>query len=207
MRRVRSLAFADCGDGPVSTEPLFSLPFSEILRLTSERTAFAGGGAVSAMACASAASLVGMAARYAGESAVPALEETEAALGELRELADADAESFGQLLTAWRLPPDRPDRRERVASAALAACRVPLRVCQLGERIVEQATWLAAEGKRDLRGDAVTACYLAQAGVLSAARLVAINAAQGPDRSLPDEAGAIVARVRQVVEQMEAEEQ
>jgi formiminotetrahydrofolate cyclodeaminase len=200
------LAFPDRGDGQVPTEPLFSLPFSEILRLTSERTAFAGGGAVSAMACASAASLVVMAARYTGENAVPALKETEAALGELRELADADADSFGELLAAWRLPADHPDRRARVASAALAACRVPLRVSELGERIVEQATWLAAEGKRDLRGDAVTACYLAQAGVRAAARLVAINAGQGPDRSPADAAGAIVARVRQLVEQMEGEE-
>lgn len=190
----------------VSGEPLFSLPFSEILRLTSERTAFAGGGAVSAVACASAASLVVMAARYTGEAAVPALKEAEAAIPELGELADADAESFGDLLTAWRLPADHPDRRERVASAALGACRVPLRVCELGERIVEQAAWLAAEGKPDLRGDAVTACYLAQAGVRGAARLVEINAGQAPDRGPADAAAAIVARTRRVVEQLESGE-
>jgi formiminotetrahydrofolate cyclodeaminase len=187
-----------------ASEQLFSLPFAEILRRTSEKTPFAGGGAMSAMACASAAALVAMAARFTGDIAVPALEEAEAAIAELRALADADAESFGELLGAWKLPADHLQRRERVASAALAACRVPLRVCELGERIVDQAAWLAKEGKKDLRGDAVTACYLAQAGVRGAARLVEIDAGQATDRRPVDEALVIVDRTRRTVERMES---
>jgi hypothetical protein len=99
------LAPSERRDDRAATEPLFS-PRFDVLRLSSERTAFAGGGAVSAIACASAASLAVLAARYTGEAAVPALKEADAALGAVGDCADADASSFGEVLTAWR-------RRER----------------------------------------------------------------------------------------------
>jgi formiminotetrahydrofolate cyclodeaminase len=205
---VRSSASPDLrGQHETSHEALFGLPFEEILRRTAERTAYAGGGAVSAMACASAASLVAMAARFTGEAAVLALTDAEAAIVELRGLADADADAFGELLVAWKLPADRPDRAERVAAAASRACAVPLRVCEIGARLAEHAACLAAEGKHDLVGDALTAGYLAQAGVRGSARLVEINARQATDRAPAETARAAVARTREAVELMERKAQ
>ncbi len=186
----------------MSTTPaLFTLPFDEILRRTAERTAYPGGGAASAMACSSAASLVAMAGRFTGEVAGAAVEEAEAAIEELRGLADADAAAFGELLAAWRLPADQPDRRDRVTAAARGACEVPLRVCQLGAAIAQHGLWLAAEGKRDLRGDAFTGVLLAHAAVQAAAPLVEINAAPADARGPADEAMALVASTRQLLDE------
>jgi formiminotetrahydrofolate cyclodeaminase len=185
------------------TEKLFALPYIEVLRRTSQKTPYAGGGAVSAMACASAASLVAMAARYAGDNWSPLVTDAEAAITELESLADADAEVFAELLRAWKLPKEDPERQDRVADAALQACRVPLRICEIGAGVATDAARLAAEGKRDLRGDALTAGYLAHAGVRGAARLVELNARQTKD-SLPDEqARGLVARTARVIDHME----
>ncbi len=185
----------------MSTTPaLFTLPFDEILRRTAERTAYPGGGAASAMACSSAASLVAMAGRFTGEVADVAVMEAEAAIEELRGLADADAAAFGELLAAWRLPGDQPDRRDRVAAAARGACDVPLRICQLGAAIAQHGLRLATEGKRDLRGDAFTGALLAHAAVQAAARLVEINAAQADDRCPADEALALATSTRQLLD-------
>jgi formiminotetrahydrofolate cyclodeaminase len=185
------------------TENLFGLPFAEVLRRTSERTPYAGGGAVSAMACASAASLVAMAARYAGDNWSPLVADAEAAITELESLADADAEVFGELLKAWKLPTDAPERHGRVADAALQACRVPLRICEIGAGIAQHATRLVGEGKRDLKGDALTAGYVAHAGVRGAARLVELNARQAKDPMPGEQARALVARTAAVIDHME----
>jgi formiminotetrahydrofolate cyclodeaminase len=187
----------------MSTEPLFTLPFETIVRRTSERTTYPGGGAACAMACASAASLVAMAARFTGEGAAQALATAESAIQELRHLADEDAAAFGKLLEAWALPADHPERRERVAAAALGACAVPVRICRLGAQIVVSAAWLSTEGKRDLRGDAFTGAQLGLAGVLGAAQLVELNAAQAADDAPAQEVRGLVASTRELVRQLE----
>ena len=173
---------------------LFELPFDEILRRTAARTSYPGGGAASAMACASAASLVAMAGRFTGEPAADAVARAEAAIGELAELAQADADAFGELLVAWRIPREEPGRQDRVAAAALRACEVPLRICRIGADLAGLAGRLAREGKPDLRGDAYTAGQLAQAGVRGAAQLVEINARQAPHPGVADEARLLVQR-------------
>jgi formiminotetrahydrofolate cyclodeaminase len=185
------------------TERLFDLPFAKVLRRTSEKTPYAGGGAVAAMACASAASLVAMAARYAGEALDPLVADAEAAIAELESLADADAEVFGELLKAWKLPSEDPERQGRVTEAALQACRVPLRICEIGAGIAEHAARLVGEGKRDLKGDALTAGYLAYAGVRGAARLVELNARQAKDPIPDEQARDNVDRTATVIDQME----
>ena len=185
----------------MSSHALFTLPFDEILRRTAERSPYPGGGAASAMACSSAAALVAMAARFTGDAAQEAVTAAEAAIDELRQLADADADAFAELLAAWRLPSDHADRRDRVATAARRACDVPLRICQLGADIARHGVWLATEGKRDLRGDAFTGAQLAHAAVQAAARLVEINARQADDQGPADEVRALVKRTRHLVDE------
>ena len=189
----------------MSTLPLFTLPFDEILRRTAERSAYPGGGAASAMACSSGAALVAMAARYTGEVAGRTRTVAEAAIDELGQLADADADAFGDLLSAWSLPAENADRPDRVAVAARGACDVPLRICQLGADIVEHAMWLATDGKPDLRGDAFTGAQLAHASVQAAARLVELNARQVDDRALTHEARALAAKTRQLTDETGSE--
>jgi len=187
----------------MSTESLFTLPFETILQRTSQRTAYPGGGAASAMAVASAASLVAMAARYTGDDAAHAVTDAESAIDALQHLADDDELAFGELMEAWAEPKDAPGRRERVAAAALRASEVPLHICRLGAQIAEHAAWLATEGKRDLRGDAFAAAHLCLAGVLGSARLVELNAGQAAEPAPVDEARAHVASIRDLVRRLD----
>ena len=56
---------------------------------------------------------------------------------------------------------------------------VPLEVAESGAETARMAARLAVKGKRDVRGDAVTALLLAEAATRSAAGLVAINVEAG----------------------------
>jgi formiminotetrahydrofolate cyclodeaminase len=187
----------------MTDQPLFALPFEEILRRTAARTSYPGGGAASAMACATAASLVAMAGRFTGDAAADAVARAETAIDELAGLAQADAEAFGELLAAWRIPREEPGRQERVAAAALHASQVPLRICRIGVELARHAAWLAREGKADLRGDAYTAAELARAGVRSAAQLVELNACQATDPEAADEARRLVDLITALADEME----
>jgi methenyltetrahydrofolate cyclohydrolase len=186
----------------VGSASLFALSVDDVLRRTAEKSPYAGGGAVSAMSCASAAALVVMAARFAGEDAAALLADAEDAVAELKRLADADADAYGALLLARRLPADHPQRRHRVAEGALKACEVPLRICETGARLVDHASWLAAQGKRDLVGDVLTAAYLADASVRGAAALVQINARYADDPAPAEQARRAVVHTRAVVERL-----
>jgi methenyltetrahydrofolate cyclohydrolase len=184
-------------------QSLFTLPFETILRRTSERTAYPGGGAASAMACASAASLVAMVARYTGEAAAVAVTDAESAIEELHHLADEDEVGFADLMEAWAEPKDAPGRAERVASAASRASEVPLRICRVGAEVARHAASLAVAGKRDLRGDAFAAAYLCLAGVLGSARLFELNAGQASDLAPVEEVRAHVASTRDLVRRLD----
>jgi len=187
-----------------SDEALFSLPLDEVLARTAARTSYPGGGAVAAWSCASAAALVQMVARYAGEPGLGALDEVLPYGSELRRLADDDADGFAPLLAAWGRPADDPGRRDAIRSAAARACDVPLRICEMGLRIAEHAARLAREGKPDLVGDAATAAYVAHAGVRSAARLVRINARLAGDDTLADRAASLTGLAERAVADLDS---
>ncbi len=59
------------------------------------------------------------------------------------------------------------------------AADVPLAVAEAGAEVAEVAARLAREGNPNLRGDAVAAALLAEAGTRAAAALVRINTAAG----------------------------
>ena len=58
---------------------------------------------------------------------------------------------------------------------------MPLAVAEAGAEVAKIAARLASDGNPNLRGDALTACLLAQAGVRAAAVLVALNLADDAD--------------------------
>ncbi len=187
----------------MTDRPLFELPFDEILRQTAAPTSYPGGGTASAMACATAASLITMAGRFTGDAAAEAVARADAAIDELANLAQADAEGFGELLAAWRIPREETDRQERVAAAAVHASRVPLRICRIGAELARHAAWLAREGKPDLRGDAYTAAQLAQAGVRGAAQLVELNTRPATDTEMVDEVRRLLGQTTALADEME----
>ncbi len=118
-----------------------------------------------------AAALSGMAARLSTGQLSDADEIQERAEG-LREraepMAQADATAYGCVIEAQREDGD-------VKAALSAAADVPLEVAGIGAEVAEIAIRLAEEGNPNLRGDAITAVFLAEAGTRAADALVKIN--------------------------------
>jgi len=83
-----------------------------------------------------------------------------------------------------------------ISRAAIShAADVPLRIVELAVQVVKLAAALASEGNQALRGDAITARLLAQAGGRAAAELVRINLASTP-------ADPRIARADQLIDEL-----
>jgi len=175
-------------------------PVADFLDLVASDEPAPAGGAVAAMAVALAAGLSGMTARLSADQLVDATELTERA-ERLRQrvapLAQEDATVYGRVLAAYRATRDRdPEERQRRIRMALSeAANVPLAIAEIGAMVAEIAARLAREGNPNLRGDAVAAALLAEAGARAAAVLVEINmsAAEIADDRL-ERVGEFVAR-------------
>jgi len=92
-------------------------------------------------------------------------------------LARADAESYGRVLEANRLPRDLDSeiRTERIRDALSGAADALLTNAEIGNEVAGIAARLVEEGNPNLEGDAMTALLLADAGVRAAAVLAEIN--------------------------------
>jgi len=156
----------------------------EFLDLVAKRQPAPGGGAVTAVTVSLAASLVAMAARYSADRIDDGwglVDEAERLRARAASLADADAKAYGAVIAAYDSVrgSDDVDMREQLRVALTCAAEVPLEVAELGAATARLAALLVADGKRDVRGDAVTALLLAEAATRSAAGLVAINVEAG----------------------------
>ena len=164
-----------------------SFSFQESVERFLDRTASAepapSGGSVAAVAVAMAAGLVGMAARLAHEwpKAIEVIERAEVLRAQMATLALADEEAYTKVIEALRLPPESPARPAELEAALSGAADVPLAIAEAGAEVAELAALVAREGNDRLRGDALVAAELAEAGVRGAAELVAINLAGRDD--------------------------
>jgi formiminotetrahydrofolate cyclodeaminase len=136
-------------------------------------------GSVAAVTVGAAAALVAKAARFSQGEPATLADRADVIRAAVLRLADADGAAYGALLTAFRLPRDRPDRRNQIDTALRDAVDVPLRIGEAAAEIAELAARLAREGNRNLAGDAQTAAALAEGAAGAAARLVRINHALG----------------------------
>jgi methenyltetrahydrofolate cyclohydrolase len=123
-----------------------------------------------------------MAARFsatrlpgAGELA----EEADELRRRLAQLAEEDAQAYGAVLEALRLPQEASQREIQRQEALLGAALVPVEIAGIGARVALMAARLAETGNPNLRGDAVTGAVLAAASARSAACLVEINVGLG----------------------------
>jgi formiminotetrahydrofolate cyclodeaminase len=135
------------------------------------------GGSVAAVVVAMAAGLVAMAARLAHEwpKASEVVERAEALRSRMKTLALADEDAYAKVTEALRLPPDSSSRAAELAAALSGAADVPLAVAEAAAEVAVLAALVAREGNDRLRGDALVAAELAEAGARGAAELVAIN--------------------------------
>ncbi len=131
-----------------------------------------------------AAALVGMAARFSDKQldmAHDLAEKADVLRGEVLPLAQADADAYAGLISAYRLPKDDPGRDDAIAEAAKEAARIPLEIAAYGAEIALLAARLAEEGNPNLNGDAAAAALLASAAARACANLVRINLDEGAD--------------------------
>lgn len=139
-----------------------------------------GGGAAAAATVAMAAALVGMAARFAEEhldGSSGLIARADSLRHRVAPLAQADARAYAEVLATFGLPrePDPESRRSAIRSALSSAADIPLAVAEIAAEVAILAADLAARGNPNLRGDAITAGLLADAGARSASVLVKIN--------------------------------
>jgi formiminotetrahydrofolate cyclodeaminase len=141
-----------------------------------------------------AAALSAMAARYS-EGRLGAAGEIAQAAGRCAaralQLAEEDAGAYGALLAARRLPDSDRSAASAASSASVAvrsaaietamaqAIAIPVEVAELASEVGRLAGVLAAEGNRNLAGDARTAVLLAEAAAAAALMLAELNRADG----------------------------
>ena len=165
-----------------------------------------GGGAAALVGAVGAAlgSMVG--ALTLGKKKYADVEAEIAALmekcGDLqRQLLDqvpADAEGFEPLARAYGIPKDDPERDRVLEEAALAACRVPMRIMELCCEAIEAIAVFAAKGSRLAVSDAGCGAVCCKAALQSASLNVFINTRGLKDRAaagrLNDRANAMLER-------------
>ncbi len=147
-----------------------------------------GGGSAAAVAGAMAAALVHMVVELT--LGRPAAEGNEDALmlmrraavawqSELINLAELDANAYGAVVRARKLPRDTDRQREarsiQVAASLRDATRIPVATARAASGVLELAERLAPIGNRNAVSDVGVAALLAVAGLKGAALNVQIN--------------------------------
>jgi formiminotetrahydrofolate cyclodeaminase len=174
----------------VADPAYLDLPLTEYLDQVAAPTPAPGAGAVAATVVALAAGLAAMAAGLSRRQ-LPDAEQLANRMLQLQErakpLAGRDAEVYADVLAAQRRPSEDPERAAAVREALSQAADVPLEIATIGVAVLDVAAEVSRRGNPNLRGDAMTACLLAQAAVRAAAVLVELNL---PDDSDPRRARA-----------------
>jgi methenyltetrahydrofolate cyclohydrolase len=184
-----------------STPDYLEMPLSRFLEHVASGESAPGGGAAVAVAVALAAGLSSMSTILSSSHLPDAawlISRTDRLRQDVALLAQADAEAYGRVIAAQRT------QDQSVQEALSNAADVPLAVAEVGAEIADIAARLAGDGNPNLKGDAIAAALLAEAGVRAMIALVKINlsAAGIEDGRLDraDELAATAASARLVVE-------
>lgn len=163
----------------IEPDPAYAAqPLGRFLELIASRQPAPGGGAAAAIGVALAAGLAAMAARFSPEQLPEASHMAGQADGlrlQAAELAQADGAAYQRVINVSREARADAGRRDRVRTAFSEAADVPCQIARVGVTVAQLAALLAEHGNPNLRGDAITAALLAEAGVRAAAELVALN--------------------------------
>ena len=183
-RLAAALSGAPLDSGPGKLAAL-ARPF---LDAVAEPTATPGGGSVSALAGALAASLARMVAGLSrkkksqaayAEQLDRAVSDMSTVASELANAIDRDAESYNAVLAAFKLPKDSPEdtrrREEAIQQATRGAAEVPMSVARKAVEIYEHLGQLEAISSASMLSDLRVARLMAAAGARGALANVAIN--------------------------------
>jgi glutamate formiminotransferase/formiminotetrahydrofolate cyclodeaminase len=196
----RRLYAASRDDGKSESGGNGALVFGNFLDALASDRPTPGGGSASAYAAAAGASLVEMVARLTiGRKKYKDVEREmqeilEHAKNLRRDLAIAverDAAAFDAVMSAYKLPRDSNEEKERRASviqeATLNAALVPLDVAGKALEIMKIAALVAAKGNINAITDGGTGAALAHAGIKGAGLNVRVNVSALKDESRANE--------------------
>jgi formiminotetrahydrofolate cyclodeaminase len=177
-----------------------------------------GGGSVSALAGGLAAALAAMVAsltlkkeQYANLTPLMQSLGTEAGKlqKELLNAVDRDADSYRQVLSAFRLPKSTDDEKQKRADAIQAAFRhateVPLNVAETALKVLDLAGTAALKGNQNMVTDAGVGVLMARSAALGALMNAKINLSSLKDRNLVNNLETKIAHLKHTVIQKEAE--
>jgi glutamate formiminotransferase/formiminotetrahydrofolate cyclodeaminase len=158
------------------------------LGAVAEPTATPGGGSVSALAAALAASLGQMVAGLSrkkksqaahAEALTEALDAMRRTADELTQAIDEDAAAYDAVLAACKLPQGNAEETRRrdleIQAATRGAAEVPLRVAERAVALYERLGQLEAISAASMRSDLEVARFMAAAGARGAMENVEIN--------------------------------
>ena len=190
---------------------LEDLSIREFLSKTASGSPVPGGGSIAALSAAIAASLSEMVAHLTiGKKGFEAKEEqmndiVEAAAEYRNKLIkdiDRDADSYNDVLTAFRLPKGNEQedkiRKQAIQDAFKKASLVPLDVAKNAFKIIELADGVVKHGNKNAVTDGAVAVMMARTAVLSALYNVKINLSSIKDVDF-------VERIRKDITSLESE--
>ena len=173
-----------------------------------------GGGATAALQAAQAAALLGMVARYSDGPRYDAelmnriVTEADALREDALALAEADADAFGAVAGAYRLP--RATEREKairsaeISSALAGAARPPADVVRTALRLVGLAGDLWPAGNHTMIADVAAAAVAARAAAVTARLMIEVNLTGIRDLVLAQELAAAAAQADTVTGRADA---
>lgn len=166
----------------------------DFLEALASGTATPGGGSAAAHAGAVGAALVGMVARltvgkkkYAEVETdmKAAAEQADSLRSQLVKAVARDAEAFGAVMAALKMPKEsdqqKAARAEALEAATHGAAEVPLEVCRLAVEVMGLAALVAERGNVNAASDAGAAGAMAKASLEAAGMNVRINANSASD--------------------------
>jgi formiminotetrahydrofolate cyclodeaminase len=168
-----------------------------------------GGGATAALHAAQAAALLAMVARYSNGARYNAelMNRIVTEADELREdalaLAEADADAFGAVAEAYRLPreteQEQSARSASISSALAGAARPPADVVRTALLLTSLAEELLPAGNRTMITDVAAAAEAARAAAVTARLIIEVNLKGMTDPMLKDEFAATAAAADTVI--------
>ena len=173
-----------------------------------------GGGATAALHAAQAAALLAMVARYSDGATYDTelmnriVTEADALRQDALALADADADAFGAVAEAYRLPrateQERAARSASISSALAGAARPPADVVRTALLLVSLAEDLWPAGNRGMITDVAAAAEAARAAAITARLMIEVNLKGIRDPVRAEEFGTAAAVAGTVAERADA---
>jgi formiminotetrahydrofolate cyclodeaminase len=173
-----------------------------------------GGGATAALHAAQAAALIAMVARYSDGARYDAelmdriITEADGLRQDALALAEADADAFGGVAEAYRLPreteQEQSARSASISSALAGAARPPADVVRTALLVTSLAEELRPAGNRTMITDVAAAAEAARAAAATARLMIEVNLKGMTDPVLLDEFAATAAAADTVVARAEA---